>query len=317
MSAPARALRDSVPLRFPAFAAFLVAVFLVVASQEGAQAQIDVQMKLSRRLYMAYEPIIATVSITNRTGRDVVFDEFEGKQWFGFQISTADNRPVPPRDPDYQLTPLSVPAGQSVKRSVNLVALYPITDFGLYRIRATVFYSEMNRYFSSAPSSVEISEGKLMWQQTVGIPTGEPNAGGLRIYKLLSFRQPKDNMLYVRVEDQEEGAIYGVYAIGHLIMGQEPQIQLDGRNRLHVLQLVAPKTFVHTRIGINGEWFGQTTYTTLRTRPQLRRAESGEIAVVGGQMDVPVAQPVHGAPGAAGQAPPKLSDRPPGMPGSR
>ena len=290
----------------------LTAILLSVAAHE-VQAQIEIGLKVSRRLYMAYEPIVATVSITNLTGRDIVLDDFEGRQWFGFQITTADHRPIPPRDPDYQLAPLNLPNGQTLKRSVNLVSLYPITDFGLYRIRANVFFAELNKYFSSVPTSVEISDGKLMWQQTVGIPDGQPGAGGYRVYKLLSFRQPKDNMLYVRVEDRDEGSIYGVYPLGHLIIGNDPQVQLDAGNGLHVLHLVGPKTFVYSRIGINAEWLGQMTYSTQKTRPQLRKLASGKVDVLGGQMDAPVAQAVDSS--GEVQAPPKLSDRPPGMPG--
>ncbi|MEA3187103.1 MAG: hypothetical protein QOD99_933, partial [Chthoniobacter sp.] len=53
----------------------------LILTAAAAQAQIQVSLKLTRRLYMAYEPVIATVSITNLTGHDVMFDEIDGQKW--------------------------------------------------------------------------------------------------------------------------------------------------------------------------------------------------------------------------------------------
>lgn len=269
-----------------------------------AHAQLQVGMKIPRRLYMAYEPLIITISISNHAGHDVTLADEDTKKWFGFQITTDDNRLVPPRDTEYHLDPLTIPNGQTVKRSVNLVNLFPVTDFGLYRIKANVFFSEMNRYFSSEPGAVEVSEGKVAWEQTVGAPEG-----GFRHYALLTFRREKDNMLYARVENKEDGIVYATYPIGRVIAGDEPEIQLDERNQLNVLQLIGPKSFVHTRIGLNGEWLGQVTYNEVKVRPHLRRFANGKVEVLGGQIDAPVAQAANAPP------PPKLSDRPAGMPG--
>ena len=235
---------------------------------------------------MAYEPVIATISVTNLTGRDVMLDELDGQKWFSFQIVSGEGRLVPPRDPNYELAPLMIPNGQTAKRSVNLVSLYPVNDFGLYRVKASIYLPELHKYFSSQLLGIEISEGKMLWQQTVGVPEGQTGAGGYRVYSLLSFRQPKDNVLYVRIEDKDENSIYGTYPLGRLLTANEPQIQLDEQNRLHVLQLVGAKTYTYSQVGPNGEWLGQTTYTELKRRPALKRLASGKVAVVGGQIDM-------------------------------
>lgn len=287
----------------------LFVCFAFVFTVATAEAQLQISLKIPRHLYMAYEPVIATVSVTNLTGRDVMLDEIDGQKWFSFQITSGDGRLIAPRDPNYELAPLLVPNGQTARRSVNLVTLYPVNDFGLYRIKASIFLPELHRYFSSQLVGIEISEGKTVWQQTVGVPEGVDGAGRYHVYTLLSFRQPKDNMLYLRVEDKEQGIIYATYPLGPLIASNEPQIQLDERNGLHVLQLVGPKTFTYSRIGINGEWIGQTTYSELKNRPRLKRLASGQVSVTGGQVEVP-------ATAQAGAPPvPKLSDRPVGMPG--
>jgi hypothetical protein len=291
----------------PSLRRFLPVLAVLLLAPE-LHAQLTVQLRVSRRLYVAYEPIVATLQITNLTGRDITLHDADNQNWLGFRIRTTDDRLVPPRDVNYQVGPISIGAGQTLKRSLNLVSLYPVTDMGLYRAQASIYFPDLQRFFSSAPVSFEVSEGKLIWQQTVGVPEGQEGAGGYRTYSLLSFRQPKDNMLYVRTEDERDGIVYSTYPVGRLLTENPPQYLLDLQNQLHILQLVGPKTFTYTRIGPNGQLLGQTTYTELKKRPRLHRDATGKVAVTGGQQEVPIAQSSGGLPA------PKLSDRPPGLP---
>src|SRR5205823_11876054 len=65
------------PLRIAA----LCLLFGFVAG--AANAQIQVQLKFSRLQYIAYEPLLATVTITNRAGRDIDLNNDAGERWFG------------------------------------------------------------------------------------------------------------------------------------------------------------------------------------------------------------------------------------------
>jgi hypothetical protein len=51
------------------------------ATTAGAQIQIDIKFK--RFQYIAYEPLMATVSITNLAGREVDLRDAAGQAWFG------------------------------------------------------------------------------------------------------------------------------------------------------------------------------------------------------------------------------------------
>ena len=168
--------------------------------------------------------------------------------------------------------------GQTVKRKLNLVSLYPVTDYGAYHVRAVVYVAGTDKFFPSNGAAVEISEGRTMWQQTVGIPDGQEGAGQNRAYSLLSFRQPKDNMLYARIEDHDAGIVYGTLPLGRLIQGYEPQAYVDANSQLHVLEMVAPKEYVYTRLGPNGQVIGQQDYMDLKTSPHLRRAADGDVS---------------------------------------
>ncbi len=187
---------------------------------------------------------------------------------------------------------------------------YPVTDYGVYHVRALIYSADLDKYFSSGVSGIEVSEGTSIWQQTVGIPDGQKNAGQYRTYSLLSFRQPRDNMLYVRIEDENAGLVYGTFPLGRLINGYEPEEQVDSLSELHILQMIAPKEYLYTRLGPNAEMLGQEDYTDLKTRPHLKRTADGDVAISGGVEVLPATAQVM-APG------PKLSDRPAGMPSAQ
>ncbi len=292
--------------RFPLSPRLLV-LALLCALAPSLHAQINVTLDIPRRLFVCYEPIVATVKITNMTGRDITLADKEPDKWFGFEIMNASDTPIPPIAADYHLQPLTIPSGQTVRRKVNLVNLYPVTDYGVYHIRALVYFSDMDKYFASNPMPIEVTEGQTLWEQKVGIPQGQKDAGQYRTYTLLSFRN-QDNILYVRIQDEGAGVVYGTYPLGRLIDGYPPEAQVDMLSQLHILQMVQPKEYLYTRIGPDGDLLGQQDYTDLKTRPRLDRTADGDVAIGGGIEVLPKSPDQTAATG------PKLSDRPPGLP---
>ena len=286
---------------------FTLLTLLCVATAHG---QIGVRLDIKRRLHLRYEPIIATVSIQNLSGRDIMLHD-EGQPWFGFDITGVnDNIIVPPRNPDYKLDPLEIKIGETLKRTVDLTQLYGISEFGMHRIKATIFAQPLNKLFVSQPVLIDISEGKVIWQQTVGVPDTLANAGQTHTIKLIEFQDDK-RFLYVRVEDTEKGHIFCTRKLGHMIDGTTPQTQFDTTNNIYILHLVAPQTYTLTNIGVNGELLGQHTYAAPKVKPFLRRLADGSVQIVGAHRMDPVAK--NGSV-AAGAPPAKLSDRPPGLP---
>ena len=290
------------------FRSFLL-LSLVVATLAPAHGQISVTIDIKRRLYLRYEPILATVRITNLSGRDLVLHDTE-TPWFGFDVTGANNETIiPPRDADYKLDPIELKIGETIKRTVDVNQLYAISEYGIHRIKATVFARPLNKVFASKPAVVDIAEGKTLWRQTVGVPETLANEGRDHLIKLIEFQSDK-RYLYVRVEDVELGTIFCTYRIGHMIDGAAPEMQFDTSNNLYVLHLAGPKTYLLTNIGVNGEILGQHIYESTKSRPYLRRLADGTIQIVGGKR-----RPAETAENKGGEGPqPKLSDRPPGLP---
>lgn len=144
-----------------------VALFLLLAAAwPAAQAQIQVDMSLKRTLYLAYEPLIVNVTIQNLTGNSLNLRDTDSIPWFGFQIETLDGRPIAAHGSQHSNQPLLLQAGEKLTRAVNLTPLYPISEYGGYRIRAAIHAQSLGRTFSSQPMNVEITEGRPLLRRS-------------------------------------------------------------------------------------------------------------------------------------------------------
>jgi hypothetical protein len=193
-----------------------------------------------------------------------------------------------------------------IKRTLILNSLFYLGEYGNYRIKAMIYAAELGKYFASKAGGIEISEGMTVWQQTVGVPEGQPNAGANHTISVIKFDAMERPHYYVRIEDKQAGSVFCAHKMGTAIEGQPPQMQLDFGNNLYVLQTTGPRHYQLSKISINGELESQTEYDAPKARPYLRRLTDGRLQIVGAVRSSVVA--------AARDQTPKLSERPPGLP---
>ena len=282
----------------------IICLLLFVAK---AEAQIQVDLKFKRLQYIAYEPVVATLSITNLAGRDIDLHDADAQSWLGFEITGNEGEPIAPMSAESGQPPLKVQTGQRVTHQINLTPLYPVHELGTYHVRAHVYFADLGKFFYSSARVFEVTDARPIWQQTVGIPDGVAAPGNARTYSLLTNRFPDHTSLYVRVQDKDSGIVYATYSLGRAIAFDEPQTEIDHANQLHVLHCSAPRAWAYSRVGLNGELLTHSSFMETKTRPHLVRATNGEVAVQGGTIESPAAQ------GSRGTAP-KLSARPPEPP---
>src|SRR5256714_14497952 len=123
----------------------IAALFLLFGLVAGAaDAQIQVQLKFSRLQYIAYEPLLATVTITNRAGRDIDLNNDAGERWFGFEITGSDGQSIA-ADSSQKMEPLRIEAGQTGNQKNNNATLLPNQDFGNHQVPADVYFSDLGR----------------------------------------------------------------------------------------------------------------------------------------------------------------------------
>src|SRR5438477_4756615 len=281
----------------------LLALCFVASS---ASAQIQVELKLPRLQYIAYEPVVANLTITNRAGREVDLRSTGGQPWFSFEVNGNENQSIAPVSTAVT-EPLHITAGKRVTRKINLTPLFGVHDFGTYRVRAHIYFADLNKFFYSQTKVFEITDARPIWQKTVGVPQQEGTAGNIRTYSLMTNRFPDHTSLYVGVEDKDSGVVYATYSLGQVIAFDQPQTEFDRSNQLHVLYCAAPRNWSYARVGLNCDLLSRSSYAAARTRPRLVHSEDGVVKISGGMMDTPVTQ-------ATRDTAPKLSARPPNAP---
>jgi len=269
-------------IRFPSILVIAAGFLLLAGAAEHAAAQIRVDIALKRKLYVMYEPLIATVTINNLSGRPLLLENSDHHRWFGFNIESADGRIVPPIHSGYALAPAAVGPGEKLTRSVNLTPLFPLQEFGLYRVKAAVYVAAFGRYFSSPPLALEITDGRPIWQEVVGVP-GEGGEPDLRTITLLSHKLSRSTRLYVRIENREHGRVYATHQLGQFLTFGRPEVLLDVDNQIHILQNTMPKQFLYTHLGLNGEVLAQQAYREASSRPRLVKEAGGTVKVAGGR----------------------------------
>jgi hypothetical protein len=284
----------------------LASLLLFIGAASIAHAQLEVGLDMKRNLFMRGEPVEATVTVRNLAGKDITLIDDGQNRWFGFQIMKGADTPIGPYSDDYRNAPQMMLSGGSMKRTVDLLRLYRINEYGSYTVRAAIYFQETGKYITSAPLKLEISEGRKLWTQTVGVPATKDGAGDFRVVSLLTFPHPKELVLYARVEDEKSGNVFGTYPLGRLLTGTVPGHEFDGENTLHVFHMFGPSQFYLSKIGVNGEWMGQTVWQSGKGRPFVRKREDGKMVIVGATRSSEKPPP--------GPEVPRLSDRPVALP---
>src|SRR5438477_10769954 len=106
--------------RFIKLPALLFGGFLIAAN---VTAQIQVELKLPRLQYIAYEPVVANLIITNLAGRDVDLHDGNGQAWFGFEVSGSEGQPIAQATGAAMPAPLNLASGKTVSQKINLTPL--------------------------------------------------------------------------------------------------------------------------------------------------------------------------------------------------
>ena len=280
--------------------------FCILFFAAGAEAQVQVDLKFKRLQYIAHEPVVAIVAITNLAGRDIELHNADGQSWLGFEITGSEEQPIAPLSEANREPPLKIQAGQRVTRQIDLTPLYPVYEYGAYHVRTNIYFADLGKFFYSSTRVFEVTDARPIWQQTVGIPDGAGASGDVRTYSLMTNRFPDHTSLYVRVQDKDTGVVYATYSLGRTISFEQPQAEIDRDNQLHVLHCAAPRAWSYARIGLNGQLLTHSTFMETKTRPHLVHSGKGEVAVQGGMVEAPAQ--------SSGNKAPKLSGRPPGAP---
>ena len=148
------------------------------------QAQLATSLRLSKLQYLSGEPILATVTITNHAGRDIVFQGDAQRPWLDFVITNAQGDSVTPTNRN-GFGAMKIVAGQTLARQVDLSILFQLGDPGTYSTSATVRMPGRDGETTTTNRVLlTVSPGRPYWSQKVGVGS---RSGKTREFRILNF----------------------------------------------------------------------------------------------------------------------------------
>lgn len=225
-----------------------IAIFLLCAGL--AHAQIAASLRLPKKQHLAGEPVIAVVTITNHSGRELVFQSDGRFQWLDFIVKKNNGAAVNPKN-RVLFGPMKIQAGQTLARELDLSQHYQLSQPGNYTVSAVV-QQPGNRESGTSTNRAFFNQtpGSLYWSQKVGV---SGNSSQTREYRVLNFTGDSKSQIYAQIVDGATGQFVRTFLLGDVLMLRKPLCTVDRQQRLHVMFLATPTMWVHCVIDTDGK----------------------------------------------------------------
>ena len=258
----------------------------VLAVPLSSRAQLSIQLKMERDALILFESIPVVVNVHNFSGHTVELANQGRSSWLNFAITDEAGASLSPVGEPLQPESVAVPAGRTGEITVNLLPHYDVRQRGTFTVRALVNV-EGTRVLSP-PIKFTITNGREVWKQTIGLPVapGKSNED-YRTYSLLLRRSAYNEVLYVSVQDEPHGRVYGVVPLGEFIALGEPSAKADASGHLHVLYRSGPRSISYDEIAPDAKIVKRLVYSDVLSTPQLVQENDGTVLVRGGEQVYP------------------------------
>jgi hypothetical protein len=128
-------------------------------------AQINVSLHLPRTSFLLNEPTVATITISNLAGQDLLFEDSpDFGPWCRLELKALRGDFVSPRREEISFPPLIVPSGKTISRTINVSDFFFLDHPGQYKIRVGVFFAPTRAEFYTQ-STFNADPGRMEWAQ--------------------------------------------------------------------------------------------------------------------------------------------------------
>lgn len=239
-------------------------------------AQIGVRLALSQSQYLAGEPVLLQVAVTNHTGNPLTLANTGKSQWLQINVKKGNgelasviSRP--------SFAAMKVGIAQTKAQVIDLSKFFHLQTVSNFSVEALVISSGSD--FPSNRLLFSMSEARADWSQKVGVP-GKP--GKSREFRLMNYSNGQKTQLYMQIADVKTGISIKTFSFGEALMIRKPQAAVDRNQVLNVLYLGNPEFYVHARVDINGMLLGRELYKRDEgPDPRLMTFADGTVKVAG------------------------------------
>jgi hypothetical protein len=249
-------------------------------------AQLKVGAQLGRGNYMLYERVDLNVVLTNSSDSDILLNNDDGP-WVRFLVTDHQGLPLA-SEGKATFPAITIKAGETKTVAINITPLYAIRQVGVYDASAVVNLPGKGDIISP-PCRFQVLEGRKVWSETRTMD------GSTRQFSLFSFAPlPDRTYLYLRVDSPDDNAVYANYYLGNIAAAVPPEVRLDAKNDLHVLQCIAMSTYLYSRTSPEGKVLHQSVFKTFHEQaPHLQELDGDAIVVAGGLEETEENSPDH------------------------
>lgn len=215
-----------------------------------AQAQLATSLRVTKKMHLAGEPVIAVVTVTNHSGRELAFRSDGRFQWLDFVVKDGNGNSVNPKSRKL-FGPMKIAAGQTLAREVDLSEHFLLTEPGNFSVSAIVRDPAQTGQGSSTNKAFFVqSQGSAYWSQKVGL---SGRSGSTREYRLINFTGDSKSQIYAQVRDGSTGQMVRTFLLGDVLMLRKPLATVDRSQRMHVMFLATPSMWVHCVVNTDGK----------------------------------------------------------------
>ena len=252
-------------------------LFLAMAATGVASAQLSATLSIPKTQYVAGEPVVVVVTVTNHAGQILTFSGDARTPWLDFIVKDRHGESVTPKGRSV-FGKMTIRAGESLSREVDLAQCFQLSEPGNFSVSALVHMpGDATGGASSNRVLFNQSPGSPYWTQKVGIP-GKP--GQTREFRLLNFSGDEKSQIYAQVVDNRTGNNVRTFLLGDVLMLRKPLVTVDRLQRMHVLFLATPTMWVHCQVDSDGKLVDRQIHQRgTQGDPQLMTFGDGTVRV--------------------------------------
>ncbi len=259
-----------------------------------AWARLEVSCRLPHDSFLQYEPIMALVTVRNRSSEPLVLGDPDGDASLAFSVTRAPDRSVGRTDRPLLDEPITIEPRETVSFEINLLPRYLIREQGLHSVWAQLNWRD--EVYTSSRSHFDIHPGMEIGRHPFRLAD---ESGRRRVVYLRTIHRGRHERLFLQILDEDQGICYGAFHLGSLVRLFPPAFQVDAWDRIHVLHQSAPARYTRTIITAEGVPEDHRFFSPGRGRPRLVVASDGHVEVEG-------LSPYQGDPV---ETPPRVDDR--------
>jgi hypothetical protein len=251
----------------------LVTLLLCAGACHG---QLAVSLQIPQKQNVTGESVLAVVTITNHSGRELVFQSDGRFQWLDFNVRKSSGNPVNAKNRTL-FGPMKIAAGQTLAREVDLTQHFQLGEPGNFTVSATIrMPGPDSGGITTNRAFFNLVNGRIHWAQKVGVHGGSKT----REFRILNHSGDSRTRIYAQIVDDHTGQFVRTFLLGDLITIRKPLCTVDRQQRMHVMFLATPTMWVHCVVDTDGNLVSRQIHQRgPQGDPQLLTMGDGTVAV--------------------------------------